>query len=145
MLIGLQTTEPRCKEGLFTYRPCMPVSNTVHDLYLSASSLLFKSHLCPNSYPWVAIRVLLNKRLNTSSSAHCTFIIPRPVNRGNRHLFLIQSTDSYRKSTSLMRTLRLTVCCNNPFFFFSWQSWNGVFVKTPLTSVSVRASITWPV
>ena len=43
-------------------------------------------------------------------------MIPRPVNRGNRHLFLTQSTDSYRKSTSLMRTLRSTVCCNKTFF-----------------------------
>ena len=43
----------RCQEGLSTYRPCMPVisivSNTAHDLYLSASSLVV--HLCPNSYP----------------------------------------------------------------------------------------------
>ena len=95
----------------------MPVSNTVHDLYLSASSLLFKSHLCPSSYPWIPVRVLLNKRLYTSSSAHWTLLIPRPVNRGNRHLFLTQSTDSYRESTSLMRTLHLTVCCNKTFFF----------------------------
>ena len=114
--MAFKTTEPRCKEGLFTYRPCMPVSNKVHDLYLSASSFLVKSHLCPNIYPWVAIRVLLNKWVYTSSSAHWTFMIPRPVNRGNRHLFLTQSTDSYRKSTSLMRTLRSTVCCNKTFF-----------------------------
>ena len=50
---------------------------------------------------------LLGKPLYSDNS---TCLIRTPVNVDNRHLFLAQSTDSHRKTTSLMRTLHYQLC-----------------------------------
>ena len=50
-----------------------------------------------------------------------------PINAGNGHLFYAQSTDSHRKTTSLMRILHCQVCAVIDLSFlkviktFSWQ------------------------
>ena len=43
-------------------------------------------------------------------SDNSTCLIRTPVNANNRQLFLAQSTDSHRKTTSLMRTLHYHLC-----------------------------------
>ena len=43
-------------------------------------------------------------------SLNPTCLIRTPINVGNRHLFLAQSTNSHRKPTSLMRTLHYQWC-----------------------------------
>ena len=50
---------------------------------------------------------LLGKPLYSDNS---TCLIWAPVNADNRHLFLAQSTDSRRKTTSLMQTLHYQLC-----------------------------------
>ena len=46
-----------------------------------------------------------------------THLIRTPINANNRHLFLDQSTDSQRKSTSLMQTAVVVVVV--VFIYFS--------------------------
>ena len=48
-----------------------------------------------------------------------TRLMQTPINMDNGHLFLAQSTNSHRKTTSLMQTLhfQLNTVINRPFLF----------------------------
>ena len=79
--------------------------------------------LSPHYYGQFALSVGKTRTFSLNS----TCLIRTPVNADNVHLFLVQSTNSYNKLTSLIWAPMLlsTVFCNNLFFMIKTFSWHS--------------------
>ena len=95
---------------IFIHVKTLTSAHSVHVL----EATYFWQILSPHYYGQFALSVGKTRTFSLNS----TCFTRTPVNADNGHLFLVQSTNSYKKLTSLMWAPMLlsTVFCNNLFF-----------------------------